>query len=357
MDLELPRLKQTVVSMDHKYSELKKKWEWIQKLSNEELLTALRTKVAQEREILEEVLLLIKELDARSLHLEKGFPSLFDFLTREIGYSEGSAQRRIDAVRLIRELPEALIKINTGELKLSQISQLQRSARESQKIHGMKITTETKKLLIQKIVGKNAKESEYSISSTLQLPIKDFEKQKIQSNQSIRIEFTLSKEAIKEVRRAQHLLSHSLKDSQISTFLMFVARKIIRQKAIPHRKRKNIENKDKEESMNLSTEEHQLLNNPESDLNTEHISMQEYEGEISDRVRKLMIALYKHCQYKDPQTGRICGSQWQLQVDHIQPLWAGGANKLDNYRLLCSRHNLAKYKKEANIKKVESPPF
>jgi 5-methylcytosine-specific restriction endonuclease McrA len=57
---------------------------------------------------------------------------------------------------------------------------------------------------------------------------------------------------------------------------------------------------------------------------------------------KIRDAVFKRdggkCTYKGTN-GRRCGSTWRLQIDHIKPFAMGGANTIDNLRLLCGRHN------------------
>jgi hypothetical protein len=45
------------------------------------------------------------------------------------------------------------------------------------------------------------------------------------------------------------------------------------------------------------------------------------------------------CQYQDRLTGRRCGAEYKIQIDHIQPLALGGTSEQENLRLLCAAHN------------------
>ena len=59
------------------------------------LHSTLRSKAQAEREILSEVVQYIYEVDRRRLYEKFGYPSLFEYLTTEMKYSNGSVQRRI----------------------------------------------------------------------------------------------------------------------------------------------------------------------------------------------------------------------------------------------------------------------
>ena len=45
------------------------------------------------------------------------------------------------------------------------------------------------------------------------------------------------------------------------------------------------------------------------------------------------------CTYRDPESGRCCGSRHLVQIDHVQPYAMGGSASAANLRLLCSAHN------------------
>ena len=102
-------------------------------LSNSCLVETLKGLVGEERKILAQILEYLREVERRKIFLEIGYPSLFEFCIRELGYSEGSAQRRISAMRLIRAIPEIKPKIVSGELSLSVVSQAQTFFRSQEK--------------------------------------------------------------------------------------------------------------------------------------------------------------------------------------------------------------------------------
>ena len=45
------------------------------------------------------------------------------------------------------------------------------------------------------------------------------------------------------------------------------------------------------------------------------------------------------CTYRDPESGRCCGSRHLVQIDHVQPYAMGGSASAENLRLLCFAHN------------------
>ncbi|WP_413294928.1 DUF222 domain-containing protein [Bdellovibrio sp. HCB185ZH] len=123
-------------------------------LNKLELDQRIKTLAQKERELLHEILLTIQEIDSRRTFLELGFPSLFDYLVNGVGYSEGSAQRRIDAARLMREIPHVADKIQTGEIKLNQISLIQKASRVISKSQDRTVTAKEKSQLLETLCTK-----------------------------------------------------------------------------------------------------------------------------------------------------------------------------------------------------------
>jgi hypothetical protein len=55
--------------------------------------------------------------------------------------------------------------------------------------------------------------------------------------------------------------------------------------------------------------------------------------------RQVLLRDQNGCTYKDPKTGRVCGSRHGLQLDHIMPFSWGGEHSVDNLALRCGAHN------------------
>lgn len=64
----------------------------------------------------------LREIEKRRLFSDLGYPSLFEYAVRELGYSEPSAARRISAARLLKEMPELAKRIENGSLSLTNLS-------------------------------------------------------------------------------------------------------------------------------------------------------------------------------------------------------------------------------------------
>ena len=329
-------------------------------LNNSDLDQRMKSLAQKERDLLHEVLLTIKEIDSRRTYLELGFGSLFDYLVMGVGYSEGSAQRRIDAARLIRELPQVAEKIQSGELKLNQISLVQKASREiaksksleNDKFENGKVTSAQKLEVIESLCNKSSAESQHQVAAFFELPVLQSTQRKIQADESVRIELTLSKEAFAKVKRAQELLSHAVANQDMGQFLEFLAEKVIQQKtAVPKSKIKD-----------------HLANNAESEVdtktcvedvsNTATMAVQEAQLDSTESTRKApsqkdIKTLRRQqdcCQFINPLTGRRCQSTWKLQVDHKKSRWAGGTHSLENLQQLCAAHNKMKYRKEIGLK-------
>ena len=94
-------------------------------LSDRQLQQRLKELTAVEHQLEVVVIDHLRELERRRLYLSWGFSSLFDYVTRELGYSEAAAWRRIKAMRLCGEVEGARARMQDGSLTLNSAALLQ----------------------------------------------------------------------------------------------------------------------------------------------------------------------------------------------------------------------------------------
>ena len=99
-------------------------------LSNDELIARLRAHVGRGNEWLVRLLAYLGEVDARRLYAEHACPSMWDFCVRRLGMSEGEANRRIAAARVVRRFPLARGYLERAEIHLCAVYELHKHLTE-----------------------------------------------------------------------------------------------------------------------------------------------------------------------------------------------------------------------------------
>ncbi|MBX9768948.1 MAG: HNH endonuclease, partial [Bdellovibrionales bacterium] len=311
-----------------------------QHVNDQELNLKMKQLAAAERKLTRVMIEHIAEVDRRKLYLKLNFDSLFAYLTREIGYTNGSAQRRIDAARLILRCPEVAEQIQVGSVNLSQISKFQMNCREVAKVTGQKVSLDLQKEVLQKIQNQRESATDLILAQEFQTEIKMRPKTQIQRDESVRLEITFTKEEMEILRSAQALLSNKtgggLKESLVES-----AKRVI----------KSHEPKNKKSTATV------VVNSPGSIVGKTATTVvakagigsaksEQQTSETADRIPKSMTPRLKRearkgnvgCQFRDA-AGRVCGSKFFLEVDHIRPKYVGGGNERANLRMLCKSHN------------------
>lgn len=311
----------------------------LKKSSSYDLTHHLKTLVQQERELLHHIILTVKEIDLRKLYLKMGFSSLFDYLVKHIGYSEGAAQRRIDAARLLLDVPLLAAKIESGEIKLNQVSLIQRTVRQivQQSARGespIKVTAIQKQELVDLLSDKNHRESQTAVATYFHLPVLQQTVQKSQADESVRLEMTFTKEQFAKLQRAKELLSHAVPTGDLVDLIEYLSDKVIQQK------------------MTSSKRQSAAMMATTAQTTATAAVKPRTKMAIPTAVRKQLFKKQDCCQYTDAKTKNKCGSRWQLQIDHIRPQWADGDHKPENLQVLCAAHNRLRYREQAGIRAV-----
>jgi hypothetical protein len=90
-------------------------------ISNKALLSGIRRLSETERETVLSSLVHLIEIDRRKLYLPLGFSSLYEFCLGHLGYSEGTAVRRVKLARCIRAFPQSYLLLASGRISMSNL--------------------------------------------------------------------------------------------------------------------------------------------------------------------------------------------------------------------------------------------
>lgn len=243
-----------------------------------------------ESQITAKIIIWIAEADRRKMYLEYGCTSLFAYL-RMLGYSPACAQRRIDAARLQRHVPTVASDLESGALNFSQISVVARG------LKGKKVSIEVKQQLLDQVRHTDVRATEIAVSQILGIKPEVREKIHFQQDGSVRAEVTFTKEQWELFQKVKETISHTHVNPKISEVFELGLQAITKQRGMTSAR----------------------------------------------KSRRVVFEKYDCCQWRDETSGKICGSKFQLQVDHIVPKWAGGTNAPENLQILCSTHNRLKY--------------
>jgi len=309
----------------------------------------LKALVKTERKITHEILLLIQTLDLTKSYRELGYASLFEYLTKEVGYSEGSAQRRISSARLLKEIPQIEEDLKTGELNLTQVCLAQMAFRQEEKKTTQKLNSKAKELVLSKLRNK----SSYETKKILKEECPSFEIPQSKpipgSQQKVHITLELSEKEYEEIKFLLAKLSHKVPDQKIESALLYWARQL-------KKKEQNKENTQikKDAEIKESTPRSSVTADPtelrasQASANQKSLPLRRWKQKrkaISVSVRKgLFQKAQNQCEFTSAE-GKRCQSRHFLEIDHQLPIALGGGNEAENLRVLCRSHNQLSAKK------------
>lgn len=259
-------------------------------ISDKQLLKDIKIKVGEERKLSLEVLHHLCEIEKRRLFADIGYSSLFEYTTKELGYSDPAAMRRINSSRLLFELPSLEKKIISGEISLSNMAQAARVLKRQE------IPTETKQSVLSQLENKTTRECEKILSL---FENKSSPKEQIRSitPELSKMTVTLTDKTIQNLEKLKAHLSH--KGFNTDELLNFV--------------------------FNLALEK--LI------IDKYHLNTTGKKTESSTRY--IPTEIRKRVYLRDKGRCRNCKSVYKVEFDHILPFAMGGKSNEENLRLLC----------------------
>src|ERR1700683_756971 len=286
----------------------------IKSLTDEELWNKAIIEAKLERNSTLRVIAFVEEINFRRLHLKRGYSSLHQYLVKVLKYSDGCASRRINAMKLVQELPETRKSIENGSLNLTTASQIQLVI-EKKKSKNEPLAKKEKIDLFLKLEGKSSREVEKTIAQICPEVIKRTESQRYVGNNKVQKTLIISEELHEKIEKLKSLKGHEDKD--------FI---VILEELIDH-ELKRIDPMEKKLSHRKQTAPAQELSKSHSRYVSVHDESEVWKSNDG------------RCAFIDPLTGKRCDATRYLEIDHIFPFALGVPTTQENLRLLCSNHN------------------
>lgn len=257
-------------------------------LTDKTLLFDTKALAQEYRQVTLKLLHHLKEIERRRLFSDLGYSSLFDYVVKDLGFSESSAMRRINAARLLSEIPEIESRIETGTLSLSNLSQVTHFFKEDKTID-----LEKKKEVLSQIENLSARKCEQKLN--------EFKEEQGSKPLLNKLKLELSSETLTLLEDLKSLLAHrKLSQDDLISLIFKAALKTLTQK-----------------KFHLLTTRETTTTNP----------------------RYITALMKKHIYERDKGRCQKCQSKFALEIDHMKPFALGGKTLPQNLRLLCRSCN------------------
>ena len=190
-------------------------------LSDRRLLEQIKEMVDREQHLTLVIVDHLREIEARSLHLGRGFGSLFDYAVTELGYTASAAWRRIQAMHLSSQIDGVRERLEDGTLTLSAAAQLQTAIERNERQAAVTaragaeaaptpvLDVSARKALVEQAAGKSTREVERMLASVDPTLVPPREKVRRLADGKWELKAVIDDECERGLKELKRLLSHT----------------------------------------------------------------------------------------------------------------------------------------------------
>jgi hypothetical protein len=282
-------------------------------------LTALRSAEIQ-------ILHHFREIEQRRLWTGAG--SIYKYLARTFQLTDDQIYPRLQAMRLLRVVPELEQQLEQGLLSLTVALKAQRAFAAETKLRPVALSE--KREVLSGLENLSTREAEKLLAQRYPMASAPAEKVKPVAENRNLIQFYVDDQTLADIEELKARFSHQMPAGKMEDLLKILIQ-VARRKANPNAKQSRA--RDESVSQQKSREQKPI----EQALLIQGKVRSRY---LTAQVRREMEkSRHIGCVHSDPGAEQICGSKFFLQLDHIQEFSQGGANEVHNLRWLCGFHN------------------
>lgn len=318
------------------------------------LLSSIKSLVKEERRIGSEIIEHLFEIDRRSLFSTQGLQSLFDYCVRELGYSEGSAQRRVLAARALRYIPDAGMALKEGKVSVTTLALFQEVVRKMKK-------NDRSAPKLESIFGLSKLQTEKKLFEMTGVNVKaGIEKKRQISSTQTQITLTLTEVQMKKLELAKGRLAHRLKQHTYAELIELLSEMAIEKTTPkpPAQKRKkkdgvlvgqSVENVKVDGAVEVrggsdETKRTTFTNSTSLAKLTQQTNSTSLAKQTKLNTRYISQTVKAKIWQKSAGKCEKCKSTYALQIDHKVPYSLSLNSGAENLRILCRTCNLAEAK-------------
>ena len=326
----------------------------VQELSDSDLLDAAREAVRQENQSVARLLAFLGDIEARKLHLERGFSSLYAYCESDLGLFEGRAYRRIAAARLARRFPVVIGRVAEGTITLTALNLLrphidQANHRELLRAVEGRTKRQVKELLAARMPQPDPTPSVRKLPpATVRRagppapPAKTDESTPARDRAGLVLEPPpLPRPMIEPIAAQRYSLRFAAPKSLVDKLEELEALRSHR----PVEARAMARIVEDAVDLLLAQERKKRFAVGARPRRSQTAAQSSTAG--APRTRHIPASVRREvyerdggrCTFEDPLTGRRCGTQQLLTYEHLEPFARGGSHSIESITLRCAGHN------------------